>query len=105
VATDYVIATDVLTVPGRGRAHNPGDQVPRVNVEPNGWGDFVAEPDSDDADAALTAVADAPGSYDPGVHKVDEVLDYLGTVDAAEQQRVLTAERAGQNRKGIVGES
>jgi trigger factor len=102
--TDYVIATEPLFV-GVARAHNVGDRVPRVNVEQNGWQDAVAEPDSGDAGQALASLADAPGLYDPSAHKVDEVLTYLETADVTEQQRVLAAERAGGNRKGILGES
>jgi len=43
--TDYVIATsDLYLQDGVTLAHLKGNQVPRDNVEPNGWKDLVAEP-------------------------------------------------------------
>ena len=44
------------------------------------------------------------GQFDPSEHTVDEVLAHLEGKDAAYQNRVLDQERAGQARKGIVGE-
>lgn len=40
--------------------------------------------------------------FDPGEHKADEVLAYLQGADEAERQRVLAAEAAGKNRKGVL---
>lgn len=47
--------------------------------------------------------ADA-GTFDPADHTVDEVNEYLSTVDpnGAEYARVIDAEKAGQGRKGIL---
>lgn len=45
----------------------------------------------------------AEGSYDPDDHTVPEVNAYLDTVSDEERERILQAERDGQNRTGIVG--
>jgi hypothetical protein len=52
VSTKYVVATEPLFI-GTARAHNAGDLVPVENVEPNGWTDKVAKPETK---AAKTAV-------------------------------------------------
>ncbi len=42
--------------------------------------------------------------FDPSQHTVAEVNDYLDAGDDdTEKKRVLDAERAGQNRKGVAG--
>ncbi|CAL9665061.1 hypothetical protein SUDANB145_07119 (plasmid) [Streptomyces sp. enrichment culture] len=41
-------------------------------------------------------------AFDPGAHKADEVLAYLQDADEDERARVLAAEAAGKNRKGIL---
>lgn len=49
-----------------------------------------------------------PEVFDPAEHTVDEVLAYLGMgeghdpVTAEEWARVIAAEKAGKNRKGVV---
>lgn len=40
--------------------------------------------------------------YDPSKATVDEVNEYLAHADEAERTRVIEAEKAGKNRKGIV---
>lgn len=40
--------------------------------------------------------------FDPSKSTVDEVNEYLANTDAEERERVLAAEAAGKNRKGIV---
>jgi hypothetical protein len=43
--SDYVIATEDLYLPNSiTLAHLKGSQVPKENVEPNGWQDQVANP-------------------------------------------------------------
>jgi hypothetical protein len=42
--------------------------------------------------------------YDPSDYTVDEVNEYLDGADEDEADRVLAAEQAGKNRKGIVGD-
>ncbi|WP_027933733.1 hypothetical protein [Amycolatopsis thermoflava] len=42
--------------------------------------------------------------FDPSDHTVTEVLAYLDGADDVERTRVLDAEKAGKNRRGIVGE-
>lgn len=48
-----------------------------------------------------TGVVVAP--YDPAEYGVQEVTDYLATVDADEQSRIIDAETAGKNRVTITG--
>ena len=40
--------------------------------------------------------------FDPGAHKVAEVIDYLSK-NPEQTQRVIEAEKTGQNRSSIVG--
>lgn len=56
----------------------------------------TAEPDEGDDDDG--------DEFDPAEHNVDDVLAYLADADDAERNRVLGDERAGKNRKGIVGD-
>lgn len=49
-----------------------------------------------------SGVSDEP--FDPAKHNGDVVLAHLEAADDAERDRVLAAERAGKNRKTIVGE-
>lgn len=63
----------------------------------------VAEPEPEPEGESGTTL------YDPAEHTVSEVNAYLDSLDQeteegiAEFDRVLDAEKAGQNRKGIVG--
>lgn len=43
------------------------------------------------------------GDFNPDEHTVDEINDYLATVDDDERERVLAAEREGQARKTVNG--
>ena len=52
---------------------------------------------------------DLPEVFDPSAHTVEEVLAYLQGIDDADPEahdaevvRVITAEKAGKNRKGVV---
>lgn len=40
--------------------------------------------------------------FDPADHTVDEVVEHLESADSEEAERVLSAEKAGKSRKGIV---
>jgi hypothetical protein len=51
---------------------------------------------------ARRADDEAPGAYNPDDHTVEEVLAHLDTVDADERDRIMAAEVAGKNRKGIT---
>lgn len=42
-------------------------------------------------------------SYDPGEYTVRKVNDHLATVDDAERDRILKAEKKGKARAGIIG--
>lgn len=65
-----------------------------------GWQPFEGEMNEDQF-AAATASAEG---FDPASKNVSEVQDYLATADALERDRVIAAERGGQNRKSLVGE-
>jgi hypothetical protein len=73
------------------RAAAGGGQPPTV-PEPPG-----AEPNGSD----LTG---APEPFDPSAHNAPEVHAYLADADEEERMRVLAAEAAGKNRKGILGD-
>jgi hypothetical protein len=45
---------------------------------------------------------DAPSTFDPGEHTVDDVLAHLADADDDERARVLAAEETGKARKGIL---
>ncbi|MFI8254083.1 hypothetical protein [Streptomyces filamentosus] len=55
---------------------------------------------------ALTppAAPTPPEPFDPSEHTAPEVLAYLADADETEVERVLAAEAAGKNRKGILGD-
>lgn len=67
----------------------------------------VAEPEGDAEPAGESETGET--LFDPNEHTVSEVNTYLDSLDQeteggiAEFDRVLEAEKAGQNRKGIVG--
>lgn len=52
---------------------------------------------------ADTGSAESAGAYDPGDYTVAQVNEHLDGADEAEKERILQAERDGQNRSGIVG--
>lgn len=54
--------------------------------------------------ASPAGQAGTTAAYDPADHTVDEVNDYLASASDAERDRVLEAERGGEQRKGILGE-
>ena len=59
-------------------------------------------------EAAAKAEAEAKGEespFDPNDHSVAEVQEYLEGADDEERARVLDAEKAGQARKSLVGET
>jgi hypothetical protein len=76
--------------PTQGAATVPESAVPHMLA--NGW----TEPD-----AAVTAAVEL---FDPDVHTVVEVEEHLAYASVAERDRVLAAEKAGQDRPEIVGE-
>lgn len=57
----------------------------------------AADADNEQADAE----GDTSEQFDPGAHTTSQVNEYLATADPTERQRVLDAEKAGQNRRGI----
>ncbi|GAA1138398.1 hypothetical protein [Nocardioides aquiterrae] len=91
---------------------NP-DTLENVVLEPGqtvpSWAkDQVTNPKAFEAtDDEPTAAADettdtSESDYDPASDDVDGVNNYLANADEDEVQRVLAAEAAGKNRKGIV---
>ncbi|MEU0465024.1 hypothetical protein ABZ215_13555 [Amycolatopsis sp. NPDC006131] len=67
-------------------------------VEQEATGDEAAEQEATGDEAA------GAEPFDPGDHTVTEVMAYLDDADDVERARVLDAEKAGKNRRGIVGE-
>lgn len=70
----------------------------------------VVEPERDDAETGAVAEPEPePELFDPAEHTVSEVNAYLDGLDQdtdagiVEFDRVIDAEKVGQNRKGIVG--
>lgn len=52
--------------------------------------------------AQWDVVSSGRKAFDPAVHTVAEVNAHLANADADERARVLTAERDGQARKGVL---
>lgn len=57
-------------------------------------------PEADDS--GDSAGEDGDGPFDPSVHGVREVREYLLTATPEETERVLDAERAGKARRGLL---
>lgn len=70
------------------------------------WRRLDAEVDQTPAEGNTGDTGNGDGSepFNPSEHNGDVVLEYLANADDAERERVLDAERAGKNRKTIVGE-
>lgn len=60
-------------------------------------------PGTVDAPAGEPVQDSGSEDFDPSQSSVAQVNAYLDTASDDERERVLSAERAGQNRKGIVG--
>lgn len=61
--------------------------------------------EADGGEQAAPVDSPSPGSgglFDPAGHTVAQVNAYLAGADAGERERVLRAEAAGRNRRGIV---
>lgn len=61
----------------------------------------------EDSEVSDPAAGDEPGTdggeqFDPAKATIAEVEDYLSGADEAERARVLAAEAAGKNRKGVL---
>jgi hypothetical protein len=65
---------------------------------------LVSVEESAPAEPAIQ-VPEGGGEFDPAQYPVSAVLAYLATAAPDEAARVLAAEAAGQNRKGIVGQT
>lgn len=97
---------------GEPVCYGPDDTVPAEHAalitNPDVWAE-APEPDPEPAapaDPEPGPAADTDGPFDPGAHNMPDVLAYLqglGDDDGAEYERVIAAEKAGKNRKGIVG--
>jgi hypothetical protein len=60
--------------------------------------------DSGDGEEGDSEQEEPQEVYDPSVHNAPEVVEYLKGVGEQEAVRVLDAERAGKNRKGITSQ-
>ena len=71
-------------------------------------GDDLADTNLDDLEAQAEDGGPNSGpvvpAFDPDAHGVKDVLAYLEASDEAEYERVFAAEKAGQARKGVVGD-
>jgi hypothetical protein len=76
----------------------PDEEFAALITNPKAWGD-----DTGTTPAAASAPQD-PDEFDPSADgiSVDDVNNHLANADEAEVQRVLAAEAAGKNRKGVV---
>jgi hypothetical protein len=66
------------------------------------WVRVVGEVEDVEPGAGEAAPEVSPAPFDPADHTVGEVNAHLDEVDADERARVLRAEAAGKNRRGIV---
>lgn len=85
--------------------HEQGDET-MAKVSRLGGPSDRNTPRAVDEEPPVVEVQDDAEVFVPGEHTVAEVLEYLDALDddnSGERQRVLAAERNGQNRKGIVG--
>lgn len=64
-------------------------------------GDQSGSGDPADPDATTPPPADL---YDPNEHNYDDVLKHLEGVDPEEFARIIEVEKAGKNRKSVVGD-
>lgn len=55
-----------------------------------------------DGDGPSSEQGEDSVTFDPGEHNAPEVIEYLKSADEEERSRVLAAETAGKNRKGIL---
>jgi hypothetical protein len=79
---------------------NPGELAYCRNAGYLVEGDKPAPDDSGQAETPQ----DGDKPFDPADHNADEVLAYLKDADEAEAVRVLDAEAAGKERKGITNQ-
>lgn len=87
------------TQPGEVHASDPGSGTARYTSDPAPT-EAVDAPETIEGDSTVTEAGDA--GFDLSTATVAATRVHLGEVDAAEVQRVIARERAGQNRKGIV---
>jgi len=89
------ITDETLNVPLVGRDVAPDEQ---IEVSDAVWAQH-AWPETVWAEVAVPRSV-----FDPADHTVAEVNAHLEKADDDERERVLAAERAGQARKGILGD-
>lgn len=99
---------------GQNRFFRPKDKVPDHIAD--AVGDHVvtrggkakvekAIEENEETDEQPPATETKPGdAFDPDKHNVADVLAYLESAEPAESERVRAAEKAGQARKGILGD-
>lgn len=73
-----------------------------VNLQ-GGSGRFGMLVADEEAPEGFDVEPEGEGLYDPGAHNVEEVNEYLDSVDSEEYSRVIEAETAGKARVGIIG--
>lgn len=84
-----------------GRRTTLGEASPLMDRSTR-WVREVGEVEAVEPGAGEAAPEVSPAPFDPAGHTVDDVNAHLDEVDADERARVLQAEAAGKNRRGIV---
>lgn len=112
----YVLPTELLPEGHELETFTASDR-PAVPTEPgtstkveevnNVGGPATAVAEAKTEEASDSAADDEEGTdggeqFDPAEATIAEVEDYLDGVDEAERDRVLAAEAAGKNRKGVL---
>ena len=113
----YIIPTDLLPVDHDGLELYLASDRPAVPTEPgtstkveevnNVGGPATAVADADSTEASDPAAGDENAEekveeFDPSKATIAEIEDYFDGADEAERDRVLAAEAAGKNRKGVL---
>lgn len=101
----YIVPTDILPDGFDGDTLTEESR-PAVHTEPGTDPDAANVYNVGQAPAKDTfaKAAEPAEEFDPSKATVADVLDFLEGADAEETQRVLDAEAAGKNRKGILDE-
>lgn len=68
----------------------------------DGYTDVTESREDTEGDQGDEETEDEEPAYDPSAYTVPEVTQYLSNATPAEVERVLSAEREGKNRQGVV---
>jgi hypothetical protein len=82
---------------GNSASYNEGEEIALDQLP-----DHVVQALRDNDPYTLETLETTAGGYDPGDHKVADVIEHLGTLPAREAAAVIKKEKAGQKRSTIV---